>query len=97
VLIAIGSARVLPGRRHELVSSAREVVAASRGEDGCHAYSFCADLTDEDTIVSLEVWRDQAALDAHMTRAHTQTFLARVAELVDGPPTVTVHEVPGPA
>ena len=27
-------------------------------------------------ILSVEVWRDQAALDAHMTHAHTADFLA---------------------
>jgi quinol monooxygenase YgiN len=91
---AIGSARALPGRREDLVAATREIVAGTRGDEGCQSYGF-ADLTDAETIVSLEIWRDQAALDAHMTHPHTQAFLATTAELVDGTPTVTIHDVPG--
>ena len=39
-------------------------------------YGFYADVTDPDVVLSVEVWRDQEALDAHMRHAHTQEFLA---------------------
>ena len=97
MLIVIGNARALPGRREDLVSAARAVVADTRVDDGCEAYGFYADLSDEDTILSLEIWRDQAALDAHMKHPHTHDFLARAGELVDGTPTMSFHEVPGSA
>ncbi len=67
MLIAIGSARALPGRRDDLVAAANEIVAGTRGDYGCESYGFYADIKDEETIVSLEIWRDQAALDAHMS------------------------------
>ncbi|UQS25341.1 hypothetical protein L1857_22290 [Amycolatopsis thermalba] len=33
-------------------------------------------------------------LDAHLTLPHTQAFLARIGDLIDGEPAVAVHEVP---
>jgi quinol monooxygenase YgiN len=93
MLIVIGSARAAAHRRADLVAAAREVVAATRADGGCLAYGFYADLDDENTIVNVEMWRDQAALDAHMTHAHTTDFLARVGGLVHGTPSVVVHRI----
>jgi quinol monooxygenase YgiN len=94
VLIVIGSARPLPGRREDLVSAARAVVAQTREDEGCVSYGFYADLVDEDAILSVEMWRDRAALDAHMEHAHTREFLAAAGELLDGTPAMSFHEVP---
>lgn len=93
MLIVIGSARALPGRRADLVSSARTVATQSRTDEGCESYGFYADLTDDETILSVEIWRDQAALDAHMEHPHTQEFLAAAGSLVDGTPTMRFHTV----
>ena len=52
---------------------------------GCQLYGFYADVTNPDVILSVEVWRDQAALDAHMGHDHTQTFLQTVPDARRGP------------
>lgn len=73
------------------------MVTATRRHDGCLLYTFAADLDDPDVIVSVEVWRDQAALDAHMARDHTATFLAVVPDLVAETPDMqifTAREAP---
>lgn len=93
MVIVIGSARALPGRREALVAAARDVALATRGDEGCESYGFYADLTDEEVIVSVEVWRDQEALDAHIAHEHTQEFLRRTADLLDGTPTMAFHQV----
>ncbi|SFU07626.1 Quinol monooxygenase YgiN [Geodermatophilus amargosae] len=97
MLIVLGSATAAPGRRHELVDAARAVTAATRSDDGCLSYVFAADLDDPDVVVSVEVWRDQAALDAHMTHDHTQRFIAAVGGLQAGEPSMSFHTVPDPA
>ena len=97
MLIVLGSARAEPGRREELVAAARAVTTATRGDDGCLSYVFAADLVDPDVVVSVEVWRDRDALDAHMTHDHTVDFLATVGDLVSGAPTLSIHTVSGPA
>ena len=97
MLIVIGSATAAPGRRDELVAATRTVAAATRGDAGCLAYSFAADVEDENRILSIEMWADRAALDAHLAHAHTQDFLAVAPGLVAGEPVMSFHEVPAPA
>jgi len=97
VLIVIGDATAASGRREELVAAARTVAAATRGDRGCLAYSFAADLEDENRILSIEVWADRTALDEHMTHDHTQDFLRVAPGLVAGAPVMSFYEVPAPA
>lgn len=97
MLIVLGSATAAPGRRPELVDAARAVTAATRGDDGCLSYAFAADLDDPDVVVSIEVWRNQEALDAHMTHDHTRRFIATVGGLIAGEPSMSFHTVPDPA
>ena len=94
MIIVIGSATAAPGKRDELVAAALEVTAATRGDEGCLSYSFAAELDDPNTISSVEVWRDQAALDDHMTHEHTQHFISRVGPLFTGEPQMSFHHVP---
>ncbi len=93
MLVVIGNATAAPGRCDELIAAARVVAAATRGDDGCLAYAFAADVEDPDRILSVEVWRDRAALDAHMGHDHTQAFLQVTPDLVAGQPVMTFHEV----
>ena len=94
MLIVVGDATAVPGRRDELVAAARAVAAAARGDRGCVAYSFAADLQDDNRIMSLEIWADRAALDEHMTHPHTEEFLRAASSLVAGRPVMSVYDVP---
>lgn len=96
MLIVLGDATATPGRRQELVAAARAVTEATRGDRGCIAYSFAADLEDEDRILSIEVWADRASLDEHMTHRHTQDFLRVAPGLVAAEPVMSFYEVPEP-
>lgn len=91
MIIVLGSARVRPEERDRLLGAVRDVVTATEHDEGCVSYQFAADVRDPDVIVSVEVWRDQAALDAHMEHAHTRTFIAAVSPLLDGEPTMQFH------
>ncbi|SFF87609.1 putative quinol monooxygenase [Blastococcus tunisiensis] len=93
MLIVIGSATAAPGRRDELVATARTIAAATRTDRGCLSYSFAADLDDEDRVLSIEVWADRAALDDHMTHHHTREFLRVAPGLLAGEPVMSFHDV----
>lgn len=93
MLVVIGVARARAGRREDLLAAARAVVEAARDDDGCRSYGFYTDIADDDTVLSLEVWEDQATLDAHLRHPHTAEFLARAPDLVEGPPAMAVHRV----
>jgi len=69
-LIVAGTVRVPPehldGFRPHMVA----MMTATRAEDGCGAYSYAEDVTQPGLIHVFEVWRDQAALDAHFKTDH---------------------------
>lgn len=94
MLIVLGDATAAPGRRDDLVAAARAVAAATRGDRGCIAYSFAADVEDDNRILSIEVWADRAALDEHMQHDHTKEFMRVAPGLVAGEPVMSFHEVP---
>ena len=58
----------------ETVEAIKAMVAASRAEAGCLTYTFAQDLSDPDTLIIYERWRDQDALAAHGKSAHMAEF-----------------------
>ena len=56
-------------------------LAITAQQDGCIYYVFAQDLTDPNTIHLTEAWRDQAALDAHLSE---ENFVAAVRAVGDG-------------
>jgi quinol monooxygenase YgiN len=89
VIIAIGRATAKEGCHDRLVSVAAEVLRATRDDEGCASYTFAVDVNDPRVVVSVEVWGDRAALDAHIGHDHTQEFLANVGDLVEGTPSMS--------
>ena len=71
MLIVIGEAEAAPGHRDQMLAAVGAMATATKADDGCELYGFYADVTRPEVILSVEVWRDQAALDAHMTHRHT--------------------------
>ena len=80
-VILAGTARfataTLGAAREQMV----EMMRLSRAEDGCIAYSYAEDLTDEGLVHVFEVWRDQGALDAHHHAPHFLAWREKRAEL----------------
>ena len=72
-VILAGTVRFDPARLEAARPRMREMIRLSRAEDGCIDYVYSEDLSDPGLIHVFEVWRDQAALDAHHQAAH---FLA---------------------
>ena len=96
MILVIGKARARPEQRDDLISAARQIAAETRQDDGCLSYAFLTDLDDESVIVSLETWRDEESLNAHMTHPHTEQFLSVVPHLVEGAPSMEIHRIGDP-
>ena len=64
----------------EMMSSG--TVAAIRAEDGNERYEYFAPLEDPETILLIDQWRDQAAIDAHHASPMMET-LAHLREKYD--------------
>ena len=75
-LIVAGTVRVPPQNVERFRPHMAKMMAASRAEDVCLAYGYAEDVTEPGLIHVFEVWRDQAALDAHFTTAHMAEWRA---------------------
>lgn len=53
--------------------------AAIRAEEGNVRYRYFQPLDDPETVLLIDAWRDQEALDAH----HASPMMAKIAELRD--------------
>jgi quinol monooxygenase YgiN len=61
----------------EMVASG--TVAAIRAEEGNLRYSYFFPMDDPETVLLIDQWRDQAAIDAH----HGSPMMGRIASLRD--------------
>lgn len=75
VLIA-GTVRVPPQNLERFRPHMEAMLAASRAEDGCLAYSYAVDVLDAGLIRIFEAWRDEAALNAHFETPHMAEWRA---------------------
>lgn len=96
MLIVLSSARATARGKQDLVERARHIAVEARADDGCLEFGFYEDLEDSARLVAVEVWRDQASLDAHMQHEHTRSFLSAVPALVEAEPTVAIHQIADP-
>ncbi|GAA4747146.1 hypothetical protein GCM10023350_34910 [Nocardioides endophyticus] len=59
-----------PARATEAAAALATLAAASREEEGCYAYDVFESATTPGTFVTVEAWRSQADMDAHMSALH---------------------------
>lgn len=65
MLIVAGHFRVAPENRAAFLENRRASIAQSRGEQGCHAYTFSADVIDPGLVHLYERWESRQDLAAH--------------------------------
>lgn len=61
----------------EMISSG--IVSDIRAEDGNLRYEYFVPMDDPETVLLIDQWRDQGALDAH----HASDIMQRITELRD--------------
>jgi quinol monooxygenase YgiN len=67
MIILLGSARFGPGEARRLQPAMARWAQTVRGRDGCLEYQMNQDMEDEDLLHVCERWRDDAAVNAHMS------------------------------
>lgn len=81
-----------PATRDEFLDAVRDLVEASNDEDGVLEYRAAVDVRDENTVRFLERYEDEAAVDAHESSEHFQSFAARLPDFLAGEPGGTQFE-----
>lgn len=77
-----------PGSEEIVLGALRDLVGATRGEEGCLSYELNRSVADETVFVTVEQWREQADLDAHLQTPHLQKALEVAGEHLAVPPAI---------
>jgi quinol monooxygenase YgiN len=93
LIIVIGSAKPKPGMEKAFVELAKQAAIDSRLDEGCIQFNFAKDLNDG-SILGIEIWESQDAIDAHMKQSATMHFLEKIGPMFDGEPVMKYIEVP---
>jgi quinol monooxygenase YgiN len=81
------------GSEDDVRSALTTLAEASRSEDGCVSYELFESAAAPGTFVTIETWRGQEELDAHMQSPHLLAALAAAGPLLDGAP--AIHPLKG--
>lgn len=73
-----------PGQRETFLKEvqAQGILDAVRQEDGCLQYAYYLPAQEDNTLLLVERWRDQAAQQVHLTTPHMAALAKIKAECV---------------
>jgi autoinducer 2-degrading protein len=81
--------RIKPGERQRFLQAIEvDALGSERDEPGCLRFNVLQDEQDENVYYFFEVYRDQAALEAHRAMLHYAVWRA-AADTLDGPTEAT--------
>ena len=77
--------RIKPGQRQRFLEAIEvDALGSERDEPGCLRFNVLQDERDENVYYFFEVYKDQAALEAHRNMAHYAAWRG-AADTLDGP------------
>jgi (4S)-4-hydroxy-5-phosphonooxypentane-2,3-dione isomerase len=81
--------RIKPGERQRFLQAIEvDALSSERDEPGCLRFNVLQDALDQNVYYFYEVYRDQAALEAHRKMPHYAVWQA-AADTLDGPAEAT--------
>lgn len=86
-------AKCKPEKSEQAMAVFRGVIAASRAVDGVVSFDIARDLTDADTIIATEVFKDRAALTRQEAVPAVQKAIGLLQDVLAAEPEATVFHV----
>ncbi|QWC23374.1 antibiotic biosynthesis monooxygenase [Bacillus haikouensis] len=83
--------QINPEKEAAFLEEMQALVAASRNEDGNVSYDLMKATDADHTYTMVEIWKDQAAVEAHNTSSHFTSFAGRAPEYMAAPIDVQVY------
>jgi quinol monooxygenase YgiN len=82
--------KVNDGRADEAVQALTDVILPTHDEAGCLTYALHRDVNDPNTLVLVERWTSQVALESHLQQPYVAALGAKAAELLAAPPALHI-------
>ncbi|MGF9698256.1 MULTISPECIES: putative quinol monooxygenase [Paenibacillus] len=82
--------QIQPEQEQAFLSAAKELVAATRNEEGNISYALNKSTEQEHQYVMIELWKDEAATAAHNASTHFQAFVQQAPSFMAAPMNVEV-------
>jgi (4S)-4-hydroxy-5-phosphonooxypentane-2,3-dione isomerase len=97
MLAMLVKVRVKPGERERFLKAIEvDALGSERDEPGCMRFNVLQDTQDQNVYYFYEVYRDDAALEAHRAAPHYAVWRA-AADTLDGAPQATRCQTVFPA
>ncbi len=93
MIIISAAVKVKHEHYEEAIDFARRHVAASRLEEGCLSHRYFEDPENERTLVFIEFWRDEAAIESHFAEPYSREFSAAFKGWCEGELGLDFHHV----
>ncbi len=77
-----------PGSEAVLQQALTALTSASREEQGCVSYELFQSASEPVAFVTVEKWRSQDDLDAHMKTPHVAEAFQAAGEVISEPPAI---------
>lgn len=78
-------------REAEFLESVKELIEASRAEQGNESYKLLKDTEQDNTYLMVEQWKDQEAVGFHNASSHFQAFVAKAPKYLTAPLNVQAY------
>jgi quinol monooxygenase YgiN len=76
----------------EAIEAFKALMVKVADEEGTLSYTMNRDQANPNTLVIMERYKDQAALDAHSSTPYFKEFFKKSGEFIGGKPEITVME-----
>jgi quinol monooxygenase YgiN len=86
-------AQCQPQKIEEALAAFRAVVAPSREVEGVISFDIAQDVADPNSIIAIEVFEDQAAVDRQESLPEVAHVMSLLPEALAAPPEATVFHV----
>ncbi|WP_440118541.1 putative quinol monooxygenase [Paenibacillus sp. QZ-Y1] len=77
--------QVKPDQEQAFLAAAKDLVSATRNEEGNLMYDLVKSTEHEQHYTMIELWKDEAANAAHNTSPHFQAFAQQAPAFMAGP------------
>ncbi len=82
-----------PEKQNEIIELCVGMIQPSRNEPGCISYIFYQNVAEKNKFFFFEEWKDQSAIDFHVTTKHYKDFVPKFETMITGSADLQIRSV----